>query len=120
MSFVLSSNTVYLDLKNSIELTGLLSNTGESIYPLYAPSEETGNFVVYRIEDNIIESKDAARRYNVIITNYARVYDECCAIADAVTNAFKSSNYMYQNLGAVPGITEEGGFLIEQKFNIKL
>ncbi|AUC13828.1 hypothetical protein BTO06_01085 [Tenacibaculum sp. SZ-18] len=120
MSFVESSERVYSDLKNSSELTDLLSNTVESIYPLYASVEESENFVVYRIEDIGSASKDVSRRYNVIVTSYALGYDECCAIADAVTSAFKSSGYSYKDLGGISGVLEEGRLLIEQKFNIKL
>jgi fumarate hydratase class II len=120
MSFVVSSNRVYLDLKESIELTALLSNTVDSIYPLYASVEEAQKFVVYRIEDNVNESKDTARRYNVIVTSFAEKYDECCEIADAVTNTFERSAYIYQALGGAPGLTDEGRLFIEQKFNIKI
>lgn len=120
MSFKTSTQQVYNDLKARVELAALLTNGVNGIYPLVAPGNEGEKFITYHIIDNGSITKDAAKRYEVIVASFASHYDECCDIADEVTKAFETSQVGYSELGGKPYQNEEGWLYIEQKFNIKI
>lgn len=120
MSFQTSTQQVYNDLKARVELTNLLTNGVDGIYPLVAPGNEGEKFITYHIIDNGSITKDTAKRYEVIVASFASHYDECCVLADEVTEAFKTSVKGYAELGGKPFQNEEGWLYIEQRFNIKI
>lgn len=119
MSYLAASTAVYSDLKDHAPLTDLLSNAGDSIYPLIASEQEGEEFVNYYIEDEGGYSKEGDH-YLVVIRGYSQDYDRCCEIADRVKDALKASTHLYQNLGGRPQVSEDGWFYLEQKFMIKI
>ncbi len=113
------SELVYADLSSYANLTALLSNAADSIYPLIANADEGDAFLIYYASYEGSPSKDGVYSYSITINAFAKTYNEAVAIADEVTEAIKASVNKYTIGNGRPVFNEQDEFYIEQIFNIK-
>ena len=112
------SEQIRTDLIANSNLTALLTNGNNSIYPLVADDEEGDSFVNYTIKDNGYSSKDKARSFTIIIECWSNGYNASIAIADEVLNAIESAPSIYNYEGGQPHFQKEEIYYTELIINI--
>lgn len=116
--WVTVSAQIRTDLIANSNLTALLTNGSNSIYPLVADDEEGDSFVNYTIKDNGYSSKDKARKFTIIIESWSDSYNKSIAIADEVLNAIEAAPSIYNYEGGQPYFDKEEIYYTELIFNI--
>lgn len=110
---------LYGDLSGYAPLVALLTNGVNGIRPLLAAQGDGESFVEYSLQYDGSATKDGRSDYQAFIRSFADDYDTAAQIADQVTNALGASDNFYSYQRAVPQMSEQGIFYIEQIFFIK-
>lgn len=113
------SELIKTELSGDTDLTDLLSDGANSIYPVIAPQEEGSDFVNYEVGYEGNPTKDSTYAFSVTIRAFATTYNDAITIADAVIDVVAASSSNFRFVSGAPGMNEQEQFYIEQIFNIK-
>lgn len=113
------SDLIYNDLSSHAELTALLADGANGIYPLIADADANFSFINYYIKYDSKPSKDGIYEFTVVVNSWATNYDKALEISDEVTAAFGASTNVFIEQSGEPRFNEQDQFYIEQTFNIK-
>lgn len=118
MSFKKASELVYQTLSGYKELTKGLSSGSKSVYPLVAPQDEKACFITYSLKYDGLSAKGLLG-FRVEIRVFSDDYDDCCLLADKVSESFEQADSFLCGLLSAESIQTDGWLYIEQVYSLK-